>query len=382
MPSTKVQGGVMDGKPGSMTTGVASNYDDEDDDEDDDEEVEIKDPVIPNNESAEKAALRQQMLRYNMEQVGAVVAEINIEDDDYDESDPGSENGNNPESSDEEHDYDDDTDEDDNEAEDMYGRTSTRVLSDDYVAEMRALEKKLQAQAMINTGPASMSSAKDSTQKANLHADSSAIAKAEGSPRNGKSAIKGVRFAEELQIQEPPPKQQTMPALSHERHVLADASDSIRERYAASEQVALAEDAKTRKPSRFKSARMSVATQKTNKADAASSLPEVGFDPVASTKKLHAEAVIERPFASTDDSKTLPRPPRQSDDDNHEEDIDTTLLDQQMRSEYHRLRNRQIYREGGFLAQNDRDQPEVPLTEEEGGPKKMSRFKAARLGKS
>jgi unconventional prefoldin RPB5 interactor 1 len=39
-----------------------------------------------------------------------------------------------------------------------------------------------------------------------------------------------------------------------------------------------------------------------------------------------------------------------------------------------------IQRQGGFLKEEESEV--VPLTEEEGGPKKISRFKAARLAKS
>ena len=62
------------------------------------------------------------------------------------------------------------------------------------------------------------------------------------------------------------------------------------------------------------------------------------------------------------------------------DDLDPQLLQQEVATEYHRMRNRMIQRQGGFLKEDESEI--VPLTEEEGGPKKMSRFKAARLAKS
>jgi unconventional prefoldin RPB5 interactor 1 len=44
------------------------------------------------------------------------------------------------------------------------------------------------------------------------------------------------------------------------------------------------------------------------------------------------------------------------------------------------MRNRMIQRQGGFMKEEESEV--VPFTEDEGGPKKMSRFKAARLARS
>lgn len=46
--------------------------------------------------------------------------------------------------------------------------------------------------------------------------------------------------------------------------------------------------------------------------------------------------------------------------------------------EYHKMRNKFIGQAGGFLKNEESEI--VPLTEEEGGSRKLSRFKAARLG--
>ena len=62
------------------------------------------------------------------------------------------------------------------------------------------------------------------------------------------------------------------------------------------------------------------------------------------------------------------------------DDLEPHLVHQEVATEYHKMRNRMIQRQGGF-ARGDESEI-VPFTEEEGGPKKMSRFKAARLAKS
>lgn len=60
--------------------------------------------------------------------------------------------------------------------------------------------------------------------------------------------------------------------------------------------------------------------------------------------------------------------------------LDSQLLHQEVATEYHRIRNRMIQKQGGFAKEEESEI--VPLTEEEGGPKKVSRFKAARLARS
>ena len=74
-------------------------------------------PIIPVDESPEDAALRRQMLQYNMGEVGAVVAELDLDEGGISYSD------------DDENDYADDNSSVE-EDEDQFGRTKRRVLSD------------------------------------------------------------------------------------------------------------------------------------------------------------------------------------------------------------------------------------------------------------
>ena len=85
----------------------------------------------------------------------------------------------------------------------------------------------------------------------------------------------------------------------------------------------------------------------------------------------HADTIIERPFPSHHEV-----PPQEPDE------FDPEILQQQAKVEYHRQRNRMIYRQGGFLPTEEDEESEVPIDEhgnEEG--RKVSRFKAARLGR-
>ena len=256
-------------------------------------------PIIPVDESPEDAALRRQMLQYNMGEVGAVVAELDLDERGISYSD------------DDEKDYADDNSSVE-EDEDQFGRTKRRVLSDDYLAEMKALEKRLK-----NVGP-------------NAEVASVALANGYGEeqqPSNNpvltamgqkpKSAEKkGVRFASELDIQEAP---------------------------------------------------NSTATNSSQQDSEHKTLPKAASYPVRAS-------VIERPFTASA-SDNLAKAPAEPDE------YDPALVQQEIATEYHKTRNRMIQRQGGFMAQ-DAEKAEVPLTEEEGGPKKMSRFKAARLGKA
>ena len=255
------------------------------------------DPVIPTNESPEDAALRRQMIQYNMGEVGAIVAELDLDEDDVSYSDHESGDG----------DYDDSSDEGD---EDQFGRTKQRVLSDEYLAEMQKLQQRLK-----NVGPAAADGALPPVDDGMGHQTQKTSMVFNGnSHRQKASAMKGVRFANELEIQEAPNKTgaNAPPPASNE-----------------------------------------------------TATPDVPKKPI------HNPTVVERPFTTSD--TCVPAEP---------DEYDPSLVSQEVRTEYHRMRNRMIQQQGGFTAQAEDDaRGEVPLTEAEGGPKKISRFKAARLGK-
>lgn len=254
------------------------------------------DAVVPINESPEDAALRRQMIQYNMDEVGAIVAELNLDEDkDEDFSE---------DYSDEERD-DGSSVEDD---EDHFGRTKQRVVNDDYLAEMEALQRKLK-----NVGPdlgKAIPSMPNETGKEQQRPNGKL---ANGIPGGSKpTAKKGVRFAEELDVQEAP---------------------------------------------------LAITTNGSKSGNEPKVPPKTGLKPVLAS-------VIERPYTASTAPDAAPEP----------DEYNPALVQKEVATEYHKMRNLMIQRQGGFMAQEN-EQAEVPLTEAEGGPKKVSRFKAARLGR-
>lgn len=255
------------------------------------------DPVIPTNESPEDAALRREMIEYNMGEVGSIVAELDVDEDEGSYSDDGSGK-------------DDDDNSSIEEEEDKFGRTNRRVLTDDYVTEMRKLQQRLK-----NMGPMAAQSVSLAVDHDGIRQEHDESTISEVASRSlGVSATKGVRFANELDVQEAPtkpPADDPVPASSN--------NDSH----------------------------------------------------AVGPKPIHTPTVIERPFNTTSSSE--PTEP---------DEFDPILLRQEVATEYHRMRNHFIQKQGGFRAREEHEEKgEMRLTEAEGGSKKISRFKAARIGK-
>ena len=159
-----------------------------------DQPVDFHSPYIPTNESPEDAALRREMLKYNMSEVGSVVAELELDDDtdesyfsgDDDEIDLG------VLSSDEDEDH-----------EDHFGRSTKSMINDDYLEEMLRLEKKLNAQIIENSGPEEQSNSGQADWKeipCGLENHHSNQETSHGKSTRQQTAHKSVRFAETLDI--------------------------------------------------------------------------------------------------------------------------------------------------------------------------------------
>ncbi len=122
-----------------------------------DEDVDMTKAIIPENEPPAEAELRQEMLQYNMSGLGAVVAELTISDDQDDlvNGDAITEVVDDEEklSADDWVDEDDDHEDEDDEEEDEWGRSTRRIISAAYRKEMEALQKRIAAREMQNTGP-------------------------------------------------------------------------------------------------------------------------------------------------------------------------------------------------------------------------------------
>ncbi len=237
------------------------------------DDINLHSAVIPLQESSDEAALRKEMLEYNMSEVGAVVAELSlVEDEDDDEDDDGNgvvENGT-------DEDEEDDDDEEDEEEEDKYGRSTRRVINAKYRREMEALQKKM-----------------------------------------------------------------AMREKERSLGVNGNTGDSI------------------------------TASQSTLKEASSKTSPSTKPSPLA-------EMIVERAPASIPTSATTKAPSKTNLNENADEenegdtgndvDVDKALLQQNLARERIRLRNRLIYRQGGFLEPTEDEQAFIPLDDDDVRP--------------
>ncbi|KAK8189804.1 Prefoldin subunit-domain-containing protein [Phyllosticta capitalensis] len=367
------------------------------------EQAGVPPAVIPDDESPEDAALRREMLEYSLNEVGNVVAELDLYNDtDDDDDDWVSE--------------DDDYDEDEEIEEDEWGR-SRPTVSEEYVQKMRELEEKLNARMIENVGPQAPADADVNEVLQQAQGFHRLVVKTDEQippallPRRAQEVEKegttngtapsaspvperkkSVTFADDVDIAPPattstaagntsapsPPEQPAAPAVN-------PIADAVVERAAPSSQPSATttttptpslqqqeEAAPKKRQSRFKSAR----------AAASDSDPALPHTPTPPTNATIASNILERPPSVT-------RAPPSAED----AAIDPATLSSELMSEYHRARNRLIARQpGGFMAREGEATEGVvgkdgegagaeDLYEEreDGRVRKVSRFKAARV---
>ena len=338
----------------------------------DQESILKAEPVIPEDEDPEDAALRRDMLNYTMGEMGAVVAELDLEEgdsDDWEYSDEG---------------FDEDEDDDDD-AEDKYGRYTGRVVTDDYRQRMLELEQKLGIQSRFTQDQKVEKADDDDSEsdddrigriviKQSPEPSSSVSQAAPAEPtstilkekQTGKpGAKKGVRFADSLDIAPSSPPQAPAAIREKKQDVVEPLTDIV-ERSSANNSV---ESKPARKASRFKKTR--------NEPLPTRSMPQGPLDipnafrteeppqvPTGPEGATIADTLVER--------ETVARP---SADDEAEDLVDPGELADQ----HQRLRRKFIQRQGGFLKEDD--SPIQPLDETDEGPAPVSRFRAARLSR-
>jgi unconventional prefoldin RPB5 interactor 1 len=289
-------------------------------------------PIIPQGESPEDAELRRQMLQYGLSEVGQIVAELDLdhptaefpkdEDDDEDDADYGN-------------------DTEDDEEEDQYGRSTKPVITDDYRKQMRELEKKLNARMMENVGPEA------------------------GPATTGSDKKKGVHFADELDVSDPPQLARQSPTTPQPSTKPAPTiSNTIVER-STTQPSATAAPSKPAKVSRFKSSRAEAGQPPRMLPTPA--VPEAPVMPTGPTGRTLATTVVEH-----NPSATEPNAP---------DEFDPLVLNREIQADYHKARNKYIQQRGGFKpTQEDLESP--LLEEKDGKTKKVSRFMASRLNAS
>ncbi|KAJ5095965.1 hypothetical protein NUU61_005321 [Penicillium alfredii] len=350
-------------------------------------------PVTDVDESPEEAKLRREMLQYGINEVGAIVAELELDE------------GGSDVSIDEDYDYE--TDEDENE--DEFGR-SYPVLTEEYHQQMRELEAKLNARGMWNMGKDAQSfpnEVKHEIEDLSVVEDKQPQNSIMASDK-GKKPKKKVAFADDLDIapasaSKAPVDNDTLPPQTN-TPVL---SDSIVERTESTQEARPADP--PRKVSRFRSARNATSDSNPNgelsAAATAPTKPSKFAESSAARKQTNttpssvppplfpATPKEPKPFSTpiTDvtDRPSAPQPPQgktladklverdviQGSAVAPEiDDVDEEAHCREIASEFYRMRNH-MARQNGGTEEND----EKELFEPEDPPKRVSKFKASRM---
>ncbi|KAF2239493.1 hypothetical protein EV356DRAFT_513807 [Viridothelium virens] len=289
--------------------------------------------VMPKDESYEDAVLRREMLQYNMEQVGAVVAELDLEDemsdDSYEDCDDDLDN------------FEDEDLTSEPEDEDSHGRATNQVITEDYRKEMLELEKKLNARMIEVIGPSP-----DPVHTESEH-PSAGLAKPASSNHaltqdatNDPSQVgrhkTGVKFAEEIRVVPPPKAHPTQQANGSSQSKLRPLPSTIVER--GSPAHSSSGGSQPAKASRFKGERQ-------HSAPRASPTGPVG--------EILAGNLVERP--PTKRATVAP----------DLDGFDPALHEREIARQYYDTRNRLIQQQGGFAPSPD--DIDNPLMEEKDG---------------
>ncbi|KAK3394327.1 Prefoldin subunit-domain-containing protein [Podospora didyma] len=333
------------------------------------EAIDLSKAVIPENESADDSELRRQMLEYGMSEIGPVVAELELDDG----------------STDDDEDWDiSDEDEGDEDDEDELGRSKHSIITDDYIKRMQELEKRLGVKSAFTVERPQPKSKENDEGVAGI--GRIAVNPPVGDAKPAKPASggkKSVKFAKELDI-----AGESIPgpalAVRPKPPTVNPIGDIVEKTTAFEEEDDDDESEDEPEPpkrvSRFKKER------------AGSAKPSAPVVPTLPLGPHQVPAKFLNETWSEAQHETEPAPPEgqtladtiiersSTSEAKGPDDVDDSLLYQAAAVEYNRLRNKLIQKENGFLKP---EEPEtLPLDEEEGGPKRMSKFKAARLARS
>lgn len=340
----------------------------------DQEDISMQAAVIPKDESPEDAALRQQMLRYGMSEVGAVVAELELEEGESEEEDEIDE------------DFDDEFD-DEEDDEDQYGRYKGSVVTDKYRQRMLQLEQKLGIKSQSSMSQPKSNEAESSdndldegigrivvNREANASSPSTVSRAAVPVKSNLKEkqvgdseAKKGVRFASSLDIAPESEPSAPAPTISENKKDVIDPLSDIVERSSSSKAVQPpAQPAK--RASRFKKAR--------DNTDPASAVPKGPLDIRPKFMEEELQQVPTGPEGTTIADTLVERESTAS--AIAPDEVNDAMTHQEVADEYQRMRRKFIQRDGGFLKPDE--SPIKPIHDEE-NQEPISRFKAARLSR-
>lgn len=208
--------------------------------------IDMQDPVIPEHESPEDAAMRRRMIQYNMNEMNEIVAELELEEVGEEEEDDA--DGMDDEADSETSNEDEDDDE--------HGMSRKSHITAAYRQEMAELERKLNATALQNLGPDTNIS-KDQIQ-AEVHdiQEHGAISGSEAHSKPDDKTSKAVRFSQNIDVvtnSEQAFESKSSPSRSSEPVTAVE--NTIVERTAANCPPARPSIEASRKTSRFKSDR-------------------------------------------------------------------------------------------------------------------------------
>ncbi|CAJ2500696.1 Uu.00g035490.m01.CDS01 [Anthostomella pinea] len=325
----------------------------------------ISDPIIPADDSPEDAGLREDMIRYNkatmMYEMAPIVAELQLEEGFA--SDDGWGTG---------EDYEEDEDDED---EDQWGRSTSGVVDDDWKLQMLELKERMSKYAFgedqapeaddddetgEGLGRITVRHGETGTPSDGLDKQPTSSLKKDGSS-SATDEKKSVRFATDLDIAEAPASTATQVNPEQAKQPEVDPISDVKERAVGT--AAAPTQTSRKKPSRFRKNRATEAPA----AQAPAIAPQKPVD--------QSRYAPSGPKGRTLATSVLEHEP--SIEAQEPDEFDANLLQQQVAEEYHKMRNKLVHRQGGFLKENEN--PIQPLDEEEGGPKRMSRFRAARL---
>lgn len=314
----------------------------------DDDEVEATTIVMPENESEDDARIRREMLEYHLNEVGHVVATMDVDEDDY-EYEGGDDATTVSDLTTSEH-PDEDTpytsasagsdDEDEDEDEDEYGRSTKRVISDKYRKEMQELERRLSG----NLGPAPTDQ--------DLH---------------------------ELDPEINPKDVRRLVIRDKRSSTISNTSYDSDKKAGGKKRVSFAEALDVAKPS-------SPPLKALKTQEGENVAPPLGH---TTSERSTSDDIEDTPMGSEAPSgppgmviadQLMERAPKHAVTAPSIDDPDALMQRRELATEYHRRRNEMIRQQGGFKSTESEEEGLGPLMEEKDGKvKKVSRFRAARL---
>ncbi|KAI0853559.1 Prefoldin subunit-domain-containing protein [Daldinia vernicosa] len=334
----------------------------------------ISDPILPADESMEDAALREDMIRYNKEtmefEMAPIVAELQLEE------------GSTGDDTDNYSDYEEEEDDD----EDEWGKTKLAV-DDDWKRRMLELKERLSdysfsknqaaddEEGMVEEGIGRISIKRRNQDALDGDVESQPIVPPKVEDQSSEQDNKkSVRFAQSLDIAEAPvPAPERVSQAQSKQHEVDPLSEVVMERSSSSSSSRTTQSAAapSKKVSRFRKAR--------NNGTHINATPvALGGTPIMPDTPDVVGPTPSGPENQTLATSVLEHEP--SSEVREPDEFDANMLQKQATEEYYKMRNKLIYQQGGFMKEDE--SPIQPLDEEQGGPKRMSRFKAARLAKS